>query len=253
MKFKNLLVVSFCLLLTMSFSQLKSLAKLKEGLTEEEAVNPHEIARQAYFAGRPETPSADILAPKENIIPKGESFEAKIARYKADGFVIAIAFYSEPIMTKVVPAPGTGSSTISQRSLNGSLPSMESDLRILAEEFTKRMNEEFATDLFKLVDMNTIPTKKVLGLDVDDWEPTKYKMVFSYVVSPGYDYSMSKYNGDFVATASVSAVEYNSKKGKMSIVVGGKTIANSRLNYSDESLKELKTVEQLHDIVNPPS
>jgi hypothetical protein len=257
MKAKKYLILVLCLAVSGAFAQKKNFASLKQGFKKQESVDPHSLARKAYFEGRPTTASADVIAPKENIIPKKENFEAKIARYKTEGFVVAVSFYSAPIMTKMVPPPGATSTSTVQKGLSGSLPSMENDLRILAEEFTKRMNEEFNTDLFVLVDMSAIPTKKTMGTDSDDWGSTKYKTVFSYVISPEYDYnySMNKINGDFVATASVTAMEYYSKKGKtkLNIVLGGNTVANFRLDHSDESLNDLKTVEELNSIVNPPS
>lgn len=257
MKFKNLLAIVFSLLITVSFAQKKSFASLKQGIKKNETADPRKLEQEVHYAERPETAGTEVVIPKDNVIPKNETFDQKITRYKLEGFKIGVAYFSGQIYTKQIPPPDRATSGTEQWALDGYLPSMNSELKVLVVEFVQQMNDAFSTDVFELVDLSIIPVRKTMGAQSDDWWKTKYATVFYYIVTPQYDYnkSMGTINGDFVATASVTAMEYYLKKGKekMKIVVGGKTIANYRLNYDSESLEGLTSIEELNSVVNPPS
>lgn len=238
-----------------SFASLKS--AIKKDNEKQKAEDPHAQAVALYFKDRPSTAGADVASPKENVIPKKESFKDKIKRYESDGYKMGVAFYSGPIMTKAVPPAGTETGPTKQLALKGSLEPMDDELLDLAKDFIAKMNKAYNTDVFEVVDLKKIPVRSVLGNPSDDWNATKYKTVFGYTVTPEFDYnkSMGKYNGDFIINIFVTAMEYYPKKGKpkMSIVLGGKSLGAHRVNYSDETLSKITTVAELNALVNPPS
>ncbi len=263
MKTKNLLIVIFCFVASISLGQIKGFksmmsdAKEKDAAAKEASKTERDREQEAYFEGRPEKAGSEMAATKENVIPKKESFSDKVARYEKEGFKMGVNFSSGVIMTKAMPVSGS-SSTKEQKSLKGYLPSMKEEFKVVVEDFVSKMNETFNTDIFELVDTKKIPLRTVLGANTDDWWPTIYKTVFAYNLTPEFDYnfSMGKNNGDFVAHIALYATEYYEKKGKpkMSIILNGaKTPARYVLEYSEEESFEISTIQELNAIVNPPS
>lgn len=208
------------------------------------------------FEGRPTSAGADVASDKDNVPVKKETFTAKLERYKSYGFKVAVVFYSGEIMTKA-PNPSATTSASTQKTLKGSIPSLKNELTPLIEGFTATMNETFGTDIFEVVDMATIPYKALKFGNVDDWGPTKYKMVMSYSASPVYDYTFSggKYSAELTVNLNVVATEYvNDKKGvkmKFPIRAGNLGFYKSA-SYESETDPGLKSVEELHALVNPP-
>lgn len=208
------------------------------------------------FAGRPTSAGADVASDKDNIPAKKETFAAKLDRYKADGFKVAVVLYSGEITTKAA-APSSTTSAVTQITLKEALPSIKSDLMPLAEGFTATMNETFGTDVFEIVDMSTIPYKEAKWGKVDDWGSTKYKMVVTYSVNPVYDYTLSggKYSAALTVNLNVIATEFvNEKKGvkmKYPIRAGNLGFFKSA-EYETENDPGFKTVSELQTVVNPP-
>lgn len=232
MKSKNLLVFALCLVSLIAFSQ-----------------NDH-------FEGRSTSAGADVASDKDNVPLKKETFTAKLKRYKIEGFKVAVVLYSGEIKTKA-PNPTGTTSAIKQIVLKGSLPSMKSDFVPLVESFTATMNETFATDIFEIVDMKTIPYKDSKFGKVDNWGATKYKMVVTYSVTPMYDYSLAggKYSAELTVHLNVVATEFvNSKKGiKIKYPIRAGNLGNYKSgSYETKNDPKLKNIEELHTLVNPP-
>jgi hypothetical protein len=218
---------------------------------------PVVFAQTDPFAGRSTTAGADVSSSKDNVPAKKESFTAKLERYKNEGFKVAVVFYSSEIKTKVAP-PSSTTSASKQIVLDGSLPSIKSNLMPLVESFTATMNETFNTDVFEMVDINSIPYKESKWGKVDDWGITKYKMVISYTGSPTYDYTNSggKYSASFVVNLNVVATEFvNEKKGvKMKYPIRSGNLGLYRSpNWESDTNPGFKSIEKLETLVNPPS
>lgn len=215
------------------------------------------ITEQDPFAGRPTSPGPDIATSKGNIPVKKESFTDKLARYKNEGFKVALVLSSGKITTKPAGTIGT-STTMTQKELKGSLPSMKTDFESLAKGLTAKLNEAFATDLIELVDMKKIPFKesKLLG-KVNNWEGTIYKLIINYTIQPEYDYnfSMNKYNGDFVVSMNIVGTEFvNEKKGvKMRYPLRAGNLGYYKKAYASEKDPGVTTVVELNELVAPPS
>lgn len=256
MKSKTLLTILLCICTSIAFSQIKALKNQinsAKAESEEKAANSD---RGKYFEGRPDSPGPDVESFKENIPAKKESFTDKISRYKEQGFKIAVVLYSGSIKTKPVPTSTTTTIT-TQRSLDGSLPSMRDDFTGIAQDFTDKLNNEFNTDVFELVDMKKIPYREARFGKVDDWEVTKYRLVMTYTIQPEYDYnySMERYNGDFVVNMNVVGTEYeNTKKGvKMRYPIRLANMGYFKKEYASEEELSISTVDELNALVNPPS
>lgn len=255
MKAKILITWMLCACTSVAFSQIGSLkSQIK---SEMGASNSNEDSDRAlYFKDRPTSPGPDVESFKENVADKKESFSDKLARFKNEGFKVAVVLYSGSIKTKPVPMSSTSTVTV-QKTLEGSLPSMRSDFEGMAEEFTAEMNKAFDTDVFELVDMSKIPYREARVGKVDDWEVTKYRLVMTYTVQPEYDYnySMNKYNGDFVVNANVVGTEYvNEKKGvKMRYPLRAGNLGYFKKAYASDEQLDITTVEELNALVAPPS
>jgi len=232
MKTKNQLTIMLCMLGSVLFAQ----------------TDP--------FAGRPTSAGSDVASNKENVPAKKETFTAKIDRYKAEGFKVAVVLFSGDIKTKA-PIPTATTSVSTQITLEGSLPSVKEDLAPLLESFTATMNESFNTDIFEIVDMNAIPYKETKFGKVDDWGATKYKMVVMYYAEPIYDYMLSgsKYSAALNVNLNATATEFVNEKGdvkmKYPIRAGNLGFFKSGV-YETETDPGLKTIDELHALVNPP-
>ncbi len=235
MKTKNLLLFAFCLIASVAFSQ------------------------DDPFEGRSTTAGPDVASDKDNVPVKKESFTAKLERYKAEGFKVAVFLYSGEVTTKA-PDPNSTSDLLKNIMLKGSLPSMKSDFEPLLEGFITTMNETFNTDVFEVVDRSTIPYKEAKWGKVDDWGATKYKMVITYSANPMYDYEFAsnmggKYSAALTVKLNVIATEFvNEKKGvkmKYPIRAGNLGFYKST-EWESEKNPEIKTIEELHALVNPP-
>jgi len=211
-----------------------------------------------YFANRSTTAGPDIESSKENIPVKKETFAGKLQRYKDNGFKVAVVLSSGPIKTKPIN-PNSPSTLTRQLVLKGNIPSMKNDFTPLVENFVAKMNNTFETDLFEIVDMKKIPYKESKFGKIDNWEITKYKMVIVYNISPQYDYSVSgtstnEYTAKFIVHSSAPGHEYvNTKKGvktKFPIRMGNMGFYTGKSLDSKSNL-EVKTVQELHDLVNP--
>lgn len=263
---KNLLVVIFLMASAVSFAQINPMKAMKAEqakakAAQAEAEKAREEAIALYYADRSETPGADVASDKQNIPVKKESFEALLARYKENGFEIAVQFTTGPVYTKAPSSSGNQSSMNlnngdRQIVLSGSLPSMKNELAPLASSFAKKMNEEFNTDLFKVIDMKTMPYKETKYGKKDNWEATKYKMVVIYTVNLVYDYRIEgKYwKADFNANMNVRGTDYqyDKKKGvKLKGVFNG-SLGGFNVSLEQEEAFGVKKVEELDAIVNPP-
>jgi hypothetical protein len=232
MKTKNLLLFALCLMASFAFSQ------------------------DDPFAGRPTSAGPDVASDKDNIPVKKETFASKLERYKSEGFKVAVYLYSGEITTKAA-APSSTTSLVTQMTLKGKLPSMKNDFTPLVEGFIATMNETFSTDVFEIVDMSTIPYKEAKWGKVDDWGATKYKMVVTYSATPVYDYTLTsgKYSAELTVNLNVIATEFvNEKKGvkmKYPIRAGNLGFYKSP-GWESESDPGLKSIDELHTLVNPP-
>lgn len=256
MKTRTLLTIALCFITAFAFSQLKGLKnQIKSEVSSSVEANV-DADRAQYFEGRPTSPGPDVESFKENIPAKKESFTDKLARFKADGFKVAVVLYSGSIKTRPIPTSTTTTVT-TQKSLEGSLPSMRSDFVGMAEKLTAELNEAFSTDIFELVDMSKIPYREARMGKVDDWEVTKYRLVMTYTIQPEYDYnlSMDKYNGDFTVNLNLIGTEYeNTKKGvKMRYPLRAGNLGYFKKAYSTEEDPGFSTVEELNAAVAPPT
>jgi len=253
MKIKNLLSLVLISISTMAVAQINPMKAMK---AEKEAAEKERAAElAALYEGRSETPSADVASDKANVPVKKETFVKKIERYKAEGLKIAIVLYSGKITT-IAPDPNVPA-TSKNIMLSGSLPSIKEDLKPLATSLASKLNEEFGTDVFEMVDLKTIPYKEIRMGRADAWELTKYRTVFTYMANPKYDYSLfsGKYTADFVIHQTVAGTEYvTDKKGtKIKYRFQNVNLGNFKTAYEQESELGVKTVEQLNTIVNPPT
>ena len=260
MKLNRVLVMMLCLVATTSFSQIKSLMTTPDQKNAQEAQEAAKKAQEALFANRPESPGPDVENFKENLPVKKESFDAKIVRFKKEGFKVAVKLYSGDIITKAPAPAGSGpssSSGMKQISLSGSVPSIEADLQALVEAYTAKMNESFGTDIFEIVDMSTIPFKEAKWGKVDDWEVTNYRMVVNLSITPVYDYSSfsGKYSASLGVNLSAPIVEYvHEKKGvKMRYPVRAGALGNFKTEiYNSDSSLGVDSTEDLQAIIKAP-
>lgn len=236
MKTKNLLTFAMCLMVSVSFSQ----------------TDPYE--------GRSITAGVDVASPKDNVPVKKETFTAKLERYKKEGFKVAVILYSGKIATKAQVSGGAMGPQ--QIMLKGDMPSMENNFLPLVEGFTAKMNETFSTDIFEIVDLKKIPYRESKWGKVDNWEVTKYKMVLGYNITPLYDYTFmrgvdgtSKYSAELTVHLNATAGEYvNEKKGvKMKYIIRTGNLGHFESDsFVSETDPGIKTIEELHALVNPP-
>ena len=257
MKTKNVLTVVFFLFATSSFSQIKGMMMTEDQKKAAAAQEAAKAEQEALFAERPTSPNADIASDKANVPVKKENFESKLARYKSEGFKVAVVFNSGTVRTKEA-APSSTTSASSQLTLSGSLPSMKNDLMPLAQGFVATMSETFNTDVFEIVDLKNIPYKESKFGKVDDWAATKYKMVVTYSAIPMYDYTLSggEYSAKLIVNLSVVATEFvNEKKGvKMKYPIrSGNLGYYQSAAWESENDPSYKTIEELHTVVNPPA
>lgn len=178
------------------------------------------FAQDDPFKGRSTTAGPDIASDKENVPVKKESFSAKLERFKKEGFKVAMVLESGPIKTVAPPVTATTSGTGSdQIMLEGSMPSMKGEMVPLLESLTKKLNEEFNTDIFEVVDMSKIPYKEAKVGKVDAWELTKYRMVITYSATPVYDYNKfgSTYSATLKVNQNMMGMEWTNEKGKVKI------------------------------------
>lgn len=256
MKSKTLLTIALCFTTVFAFSQIKGLKQQIKSEASSSAEANIDTDRAQYFEGRPTSPGPDVESFKENIPAKKESFSDKLARFKTEGFKVAVVLYSGSV--KTIPIPTSSTTTLTtQKSLEGSIPSMRSDFVEMAEKLTSALNSAFNTDVFELVDMTKIPYRKVNAGKVDDWEVTKYRLVMTYIIQPEYDYnfSMNKYNGDFMVNMNLVGTEFvNEKKGvKMKYPLRSGNLGYFKKAYSSEDDPGISTVAELNALVTPPS
>lgn len=214
------------------------------------------FAQDDPFAGRPTTPGAEVASDKENLPVKKETFTAKLERFKSEGFKVAVIIVTAPIKTKL-PVSNATATTSRQLVLDGSLPSMASDLAPLARSFAEQMNKAFSTDIFEVVDLSTIPYREVSLGKVDDWGATIYKMIASYSITPTYDYNLysDKYTASLTVNLAMYMTEYvNEKKGiKMKYLVRGTSLGFYKSpSISSDNNPEYSNIDELHAAVNPP-
>ena len=176
-------------------------------------------AQDDPFSGRPTVAGPDIASDKENVPEKKETLAAKLERYKKEGFKVAMVMESGPIKTMAPPPTTTPAAGGGQIMLDGSLPSMKDDMTPLLESLTKKLNEEFNTDIFEIVDMRKIPYKEVNIGKADAWDLTKYRMVITYHATPVYDYNKfgSKYSATLKVNLNIIGMEWTNEKGKVKI------------------------------------
>jgi len=205
----------------------------------------------------------DVLSSKQNIPVKKETFTSKLERYKSEGFKVAVILTVSPLTTKVPSTSSTsmkieGEKVREQIVLKGEIALDDSDFTSLAASYAAQMNEAFGTDVFEVVDLSNIPKKESKWGEVYEWGKTKYKMVANYWIGPSYDFSKfsDKKTAKFIVNQSALVLEYiyDKKKGfkiKYPVRVGG--LGFYTMSYDEEgALEGLKTVEELHAIVNPP-
>lgn len=197
---------------------------------------------------RPVKPGPDIASDKPNVPAKKETFMAKLERYKAEGFKVAVDLNApDSIFTKF------GDATYADPKLGG-VP-INTDFSSLAESFAKAMNEEFETDVFEIVDDMKIPMKTgKMGFQTLDWASTKYKMVVTYSVSAEYDldYFMDKYKGLLRVTQMITGTEYVNEKGKVKMkypIRGGNMGAHTSSTWESET--NVTNTAELHKLVDP--
>ena len=254
MKIRTLLTIALSLTTIFAFSQLKGLKDQIKSEVSASAESNVDDERAQYFEGRPTSPGPDVESFKENVPVKKESFSDKLARFKTEGFKVAVVLSSGAIKTKPMPV-GTSSTVTVQKTLEGSLPSMRGDFEGMAEKLTSELNSAFATDVFELVDISKIPYREARLGKVDDWEVTKYRLVMTYTVQPEYDYnySMNKYNGDFVVNLNLVGTEYVNEKGdvKMKYPLRSGNLGYYKKAYAADEEPGITTVQELNAIVVP--
>lgn len=214
-------------------------------------------AQDDPFAGRSTTPGADVVSSKPNIPAKKESFTAKLERYKAEGFKVAVVLNAPDITSKGAD-PSSTSGTMGLITLEGSITTDKAVFQPLVDGFAEIMNKEFNTDVFEVVDLKNIPYKDGKWGKTDDWGVTKYKMVITYSITPMYEYAffMDKYKGELTINLGVTGTEFvNEKKGvkmKFPIRVGNLGFYRSPA-FESEADPNISKTEELHKLVNPPS
>lgn len=136
------------------------------------------------FAGRPETVSPEIASAKDNVPVKKETFRAKMNRITADGNKIGVYFKLLPARTVQQQTGTIALSNVTE--VEGVY--VDESLRQAGQQFADELNQAYNTTHFELIDISQIPYRevKVLGQKtrIDDWWPTKYKVVFFYTLDP---------------------------------------------------------------------
>jgi len=261
MKTKLLLTATLCLIASVSFSQLKSLAGV--GISDEEKAMKEEMKKreEARFAGRPETPGEDITNFNENVPAKKEKFTDKMARFKSEGFEVAVVLNSGKIYTTPITSGLTKEEfdKFHNVSLEGSLTSMYDSFTAIRDSYIAKMNKTYNTDVFVPVNMKNIPYREIKGHKVDNWEDTKYKIYIILTIQPEYSYGVAK-NKDYSAKLLVNIyapiMETYNAKGKVKIK---QHVLNAGLGrYESETTKfaakpDITKIEELAELVNTPS
>ena len=215
-------------------------------------------AQEDPFAGRSTTAGPDVASSKENVPVKKETFSAKIERYKKEGFKVAMVLNSGPIKTIAPPATAAATtSASSQFMLEGSLPSMHKEMTPLLEELTSKLNEEFNTDIFEIVDMSKIPYKEAKIGKVDAWDQTIYRMVITLYATPAYDYNKfgSKYSASLKVNMNATGLEWTNEKGKVKIKYPIRTgnLGNyTSSEYESETDPNFKFIDDVQAAVDSP-
>lgn len=260
MKTRLLLTMMFILVATIGYSQLKA---LKNSIKKEGGEGAEYLEmRDEYFSGRPEVASADVESFKENHPAKKESLNDKMARFKSEGFKVAVVLAPRKSIKTAPPVPESNDARKNMM-LEGSLPNLTDDeLKGYIENYTAKMNKQFSTDIFEAVDIKTIPFRQLKSKRVDDWEVTKYRMVVTIELTTLYYYTYvveKKQPVDFNATLTASirapAYEYVSdKKG----VKKEKVLRPAHLGgfvtetFEPETNNEITQVSELQSLINAP-
>jgi hypothetical protein len=153
-----------------------------------------------------------------------ESFEEKLARYKENGFKVAVSItVIDTIRAKKISS--------SQSSYGyGSLPNAQSDFTVfeekelfeqLAAEVMAHMQSQFNSDVFELIDRNTIENKSLgYGEYRRDFWSTDYKTNVHVRIYPHYNGNVHHQEDKITVSANyyisgdLFITEYFEKKGK---------------------------------------
>ena len=131
-------------------------------------------------------------------------------------------------------------------------------MKPLLVSLTNRLNEEFQTDLFEIVDMSKIPFKETKMGKADAWDLTKYRTVITLYATPVYDYNKfgSKFSATLKVDMSVTGMEWTNEKGKVKIkypIRSGNLGNYKSPEYESEEDPHFKFIDDVKAAVDSPS
>jgi hypothetical protein len=163
-----------------------SMAAFAQGLSQPQIQLPD--AKDRKIDQRPAEVSPELASAKDNVPVKKETFAAKLARIKADGNKIGVAFTCKPLRANPgIGGGNAGSSTFGELlEVKGEID--EPSFLTLGNDLVQELNEALGTTDIELIDLTKIPVKEVSLLGqkgwIDNYWATKYKIVFVYDVDP---------------------------------------------------------------------
>jgi len=221
---------------------------LDEGLSNLKSMKEKsEKGMENKKASRPSEPSPEIASSAPNNPVKKETFAEKVNRIAADGNKIGILLDNPHLYVKPYPASTFGTDV----GLRDTLPAYE-QLESLANRLAEKLNTNYSTDIFEVVDLSKIPYREInlLGKRLaDDWWSTKYKVLFTFGVDTYYQFyrnTEGMTEGEFRTNMNLTGTEFSlDGKPKQDIILTTYNMGNYYLQLG--KLGDQISKESLND------